>query len=249
MRLLALAVISRQDGRHVYWGSEAVSAQSPVFSNGAQPSADGLRGAQGQLTADHGLQFTFGPQPAQPPPPDITMPDWLASIFQAIGGFFNAIGPVFGWIFVAGLAAGLLAVLYFVFRETLRSRFPKLFKRKAMPPRPKAADWRPDAATARALLEEADRLAAAGDFAGAVRILLHKSIEEIEGRRPQLLRPAYTSREISGLDDLPPAARTTFGHIAEVVERSFFGGRDVDAAGFAECRRTYESFAFPGAWA
>jgi hypothetical protein len=236
-------------GGHVYWGSEALSAESPVFSNGAQPSSDALRGAQGQLTGDHGLQWTFGPQPAPPPQPDVHIPEWLDDIFKAIGGFFQAIGPAFYWIFIAGLVAGALAVLYFVFRESLHARFPKLFKRKPMPPRPKPADWRPDAATARALLEEADRLAAAGDYAGAVRLLLHKSVEEIEGRRPQLVRPAYTSREIGSLEDLPDAARATFSHIAAVVEHSFFGGRGVDAAGFAECRRTYEAFAFPGAWA
>jgi len=34
-----------------------------------------------------------------------------------------------------------------------------------------------------------------------------------------------------------------------VVEHSFFGGRAVDADGFKECRRAYEAFAFPGAWA
>jgi hypothetical protein len=226
-----------------------VSAQSPVFASGAQPSADGLRAAQAQMMGDSSLQFTFGPQPPPPPPPNLQLPDWLAAILRAIGGFFQALGPVFGWIFAAGLVVGLGAVLFFVFRETLRARFPKLFKKKPAPPRPKPADWRPDAVVARALLDEADRLAAAGDYVAAARLLLHKSIEEIEGRRPQLVRPAYTSREIGRLDDLPATARTTFMHIAEVVERSFFGGHPLDAGGFAECRRIYEAFAFPGAWA
>jgi hypothetical protein len=110
-------------------------------------------------------------------------------------------------------------------------------------------DWRPTEAAARALLEDADKLAAAGRYAEAARLLLHRSIEDIEGRRPKLVRPAFTAREIAELDDLPAAARATFSFIAGIVERSLFGGRDVDAAGFAECRQAYESFAFPGAWA
>jgi hypothetical protein len=37
--------------------------------------------------------------------------------------------------------------------------------------------------------------------------------------------------------------------IAGVVEKSFFGGQGLDADGFAACRKAYEAFAFPGAWA
>ena len=137
----------------------------------------------------------------------------------------------------------------FIVREFINARWPNLLKKKPARTKSAPADWRPTEAVARALLDEADKLAAAGRYAEAARLLLHRSIEEIEGRRPRLVRPALTSREISGLPDIPEAARTTFAAIAAVVERSFFGGRDVDAAGFAECRRTYEAFAFPGAWA
>ena len=219
-----------------------------MFTSGAAPSPDALRAAQAQMMADRSLQFTFGAQPPPPPPPAPTqLPDWLAAVLRWIGGVINFIAPLLGWIFLAGLALAVLAVLFFVFREAIMARWPKL---KPKPkPRQKVADWRPDAAVARALLEEADRLAAAGNYAEAVRLILHRSIEEIEGRRPRLVRPAYTSREIGRLDDVPATARSTFMAIAEVVERSFFGGRQVDAAGFAECRRTYEAFAFPGAWA
>jgi hypothetical protein len=221
-----------------------------VFTSGAAPSADALRAAHAQLTSDGSLQFTFTTQPPPPPPtPPAQLPDWLVAILKGIGGFFQALGPIFGWIFAAGLAVLVLAVLYFVFRESLQARFPKLFKKKPRPVKPKVADWRPDAAAARQLLDQADKLAATGDFAAAVRLILHRSVEDIEQHRPRLVRPAFTSREIGRLDELPASARPTFAAIAEVVERSFFGGRPVDAAGFAECRRTYEQFAFPGAWA
>ncbi len=165
-----------------------------------------------------------------------------------IGRFLIWVGQGLGWVFVAGLAIALLVVLVFIAREVIRARWPDLLKKKPAKPKPTSQDWRPTEAVARALLEEADKLAAAGNYAEAARLLLHRSIEEIEGRRPRLVRPALTSREISGLQDIPETARTTFAAIAAVVERSFFGGRDVDAAGFAECRRTYEAFAFPGAW-
>jgi hypothetical protein len=224
-----------------------LAAQPPVFAAGPAPSQEALRAAQDRLMRDPSLQFSFDTAP--PPPAETHLPHWLLAVLRAIGQFIAWIGQGLGWVFVAGLAIALLIVLAFIIREFINARWPNLLKQNRGRSKPALADWRPSEAVARALLEDADKLAADGRYAEAARLLLHRSIEEIEGRRPRLVRPALTSREISGLQDIPDAARTTFAAMAAVVERSFFGGRDVDAAGFAECRRTYEAFAFPGSWA
>jgi hypothetical protein len=224
-----------------------LAAQPPVFAAGPAPGREALRVAHDRLLLDRSLQFSFDQAPKPPPPAHL--PHWLEAILHGFFRFLGWIGQGLGWVFIGGLVLALAIVLFFIGREFLRTRWPDLFARKKRPARPAIVDWRPEAAAAKALLEEADRLAAAGNYAAAVRLILHRSIEEIEGRRPRLVRPALTSREIGRLDDIPEAARSTFSAIAAVVERSFFGGRDVDAAGFAECRRTYEQFAFPGAWA
>jgi hypothetical protein len=223
-----------------------LAAQPSVFAAGPAPSQEALRAAQVRLMRDPTLQFSFDKAP--PPPPQMHLPHWLEAVLRAIGDFLVWAGQGLGWVFIGGLVLALLIVLGFIVREIVRARWPDLFKKKPAKPKP-IVDWRPEAAVALALLDEADRLAAAGRYAEAARLILHRSIEEIEGRRPRLVRPALTSREIGRLDDIPETARTTFTAIAAVVERSLFGGRDVDAAGFAECRRTYEAFAFPGAWA
>jgi hypothetical protein len=62
------------------------------------------------------------------------------------------------------------------------------------------------------------------------------------------VRPALTSRDIARLDAMPGEARTAFGRIAEAVERSFFGGRAVDADVFGRCRADYQAFAFSEGW-
>jgi hypothetical protein len=222
-----------------------LAAQPAVFASGSPPPPAALRDAQAQLLRDPTLQFHFdlaaAPQPTH-------LPVWLQVVGRFLGALFKLIGPVLGWVFVGGLVVALLAVLFFIGREILRSRWPDRFKRRKPKP-PKPVDWRPDAAVARALLADADKLASGGDYAGAVRLLLHRSIEEIDGRRPRLVKPAFTAREIGRLGDIPEAARATFVAIAGVVEHSFFGGRPIDADGFAACRRAYEAFAFPGAWA
>jgi len=221
----------------------ALAAQQGVFA-GPPPSPQALRAAQAQLLRDPSLQFGFGKAQL---PPRTELPGWLKAIFQAIGDVLNAIAPFLGWIFIGGLAAALAVVLFFILREFARTRWPDLFKKKRRAAKPAA--WRPDAVVARALLEEADKLAAAGRYAEAVRLILHRSIEEIEGRRPRLVKPAYTAREIGRLTDIPENARSVFVGIAGVVEKSFFGGQGLDADGFAACRKAYETFAFPGAWA
>lgn len=221
----------------------ALAAQSAVFA-GPAPSREALRAAQQQLMADPSLQFSFGKAAL---PPVTHLPHWLEAFLNAIAKVLSAIAPVLGWIFIGGLVLALATVLFFLLREFVRTRWPDTFKRKA--PAAKPAPWRPEAAVARALLDEADKLAAEGRYGEAVRLILHRSIEEIEGRRPRLVRPAFTSREIGRLPDIPDNARATFVGIAGVVEKSFFGGEGLDAHGFAACRRAYEAFAFPGAWA
>ncbi len=210
-------------------------------SAGAAQAAGGidrLAAAHQRLLADKSLQFDFDAIPRDPPP------TWLLSLGELIQALF----PVLKLLFWAGLALAVGFILFFIAREILGLRLPGM-KRKAKPERPEAIDWRPAAPKARALLQDADRLAAQGLFAEAAHLLLFRSIADIEGRRPDLVKPALTSRDIAELKELPSSARPTFAVIARAVERSLFGGRPLDAEGFAECRRAYESFAFPGTWA
>lgn len=110
------------------------------------------------------------------------------------------------------------------------------------------AEWAPDAAPARAWLEEADALAREGRFAEAVRHLLFRSIEDLARRRPRLVRPALTSRELALAPALPAQARALFSRIAAAVERSLFGGREVDAEEWREARAAYADLVLPGTW-
>lgn len=110
------------------------------------------------------------------------------------------------------------------------------------------AKWRPEERAARALLAEADAMAAAGRYDEAARLLLHRSLEDIAARRPRLLRPALTSREIARVPALPELVRSAFAAMAAPVERSLFGGRTLTRDAWEEARAAYGEFALPGAW-
>jgi hypothetical protein len=186
----------------------------------------------------HRSDLQFDLSAVQPPAPP---PNWLKPLLD----FLASLAPIFPYIFWGGLIIGGLAILYFILRELVGLRLPR-FRRKPKAA-PAEAEWRPSEARARTLLEEADRLAAAGRYDEATHLILFRSIEDIDGRWPNLVRPALTSRDIAAHRGLPDLARQTFGDIARVVERSFFGGARLAAEDFAYCRGAYEAFALPGA--
>jgi hypothetical protein len=201
-------------------------------TDGAGLGADALARAHAALLRQSDLQFDLAPYQAPTPPA------WLKPLAQ----FLSAIAPVFPYIFWTGLIVGGLAILFFVLREVIGMRLPK-FGRRAKPLA--EAEWRPSAARARTLLEDADRLAAQGRFGEAAHLILFRSIEDIDAGWPNLVRPSLTSRDIAAHQGLPEPARRTFGDIARVVERSVFGGAALAAADFVFCRRAYERFALP----
>jgi len=202
----------------------------------AAASEASFASAHRALAADKAFQFEM--KGIEPPPPP---PGWLQPLFE----FLQAMGPLFKIIFWLGLAAIVIAVLWFIAREIIRIRLPEKTDKLNI----RDDGWRPAPAAALALLSDADALAAEGRFAEAVHLLLLRSINDIDGRLPNTVRPALTARDIAALSRLPAAARPAFDRIARVVESSLFGGRPVDRAAYADCRADYEAFAFPQAWA
>ena len=186
------------------------------------------------LLQTHGLQLDFKAAP-QPPEP----PGWLVDLLRGLA----QMGPVFRFVFWGGLALAVLMIGVFIYREVVASRFKAAEKTTAQ------ADWRPEPEQARALLEAADRLAAEGKFAEAIHLLLFRSIDDLAGRRPGVVRPALTSRDIAELPQLPENARGAFASIARRVEMSFFGGRGAGPEDFGGARGVYEAFAFSEDWA
>lgn len=188
-----------------------------------------------ELVAREDLQFDFPPYAPEEPPA------WADALVR----FFEAIAPLLKFVFWAGLIVGGLLIAYFAAREVQATWTRRKKAREALRP----ADWAPEPQKAKALLEDADLLAAQGRFDEAVHLLLFRSIDDLAGRRPEAVRPALTSRDIARIEAMPAPARSAFERIAEVVERSFFGGRPVGQGEFSECRKAYEAFAFAEGWA
>jgi len=167
-------------------------------------------------------------------------PQWV----QPLAEFLRAIAPFLGYVFWGGVAIIVLVILYALFSEIRRRMPARAEKTKTLAP--PAPDYRPAVVRARALLEEADRLASEGRYGEAARVLLHRSVEDFESVLKIAIGPALTSREIARLDRLSPQGHATFSGIALAVERSLFGGQALTASQYGECRDAYAAFALHG---
>jgi hypothetical protein len=218
-----------------------------------------LAAAHDALKADSSIQFSLQPAPPPPEPPKWLrdMAQWLSDVFAPVGRFFQWIGSfmpdapyarILLWTVLAAAALGFSILVYRRIREgewRLRRRRPQ----SGVPVEETDEEgWAPEDAPARSWLREADALAAQGRFAEAVHHLLFRSIEDIARRRPRLVRPALTSRELAAAEALPPPARSLFARIAGLVERSLFGGRPVEASDWTAARTAYADLVLPGTW-
>jgi hypothetical protein len=200
---------------------------------GSAADAEKFERLHRDLLADPSLQFQF--ERAEAPP---ELPDWLRQLAKLI----EFLAPFLNIIFWAGVALVVGAIIYVIVREVLR-RLPQSADEATAEEAIPVPEYRPAAARAHALLEEADRLAAEGRFGEAVRVLLHRSIEDMEKVFPTAIMPSMTSREISTIEHLSARGRSTFTKIAQAVERSLFAGRPLTADTYTDCRHAYESFA------
>jgi hypothetical protein len=228
-------------------------------ANHAAEAADGLAAAHAALKADPSIQFSLQAVPPPPEPPRWLrdLGEWLSDLFGPVGRFLQWIGSfmpdapyarLFLWtvLVVAALALG-----WAVYQRIRYGEWRLRRRRSAVPAEPGGEEeepWSPEAAPARSWLREADALAAEGRFAEAVHHLLFRSVEDIGRRRPRLVRPALTSRELAAAEVLPPAAQSLFSRIAGLVERSLFGGRPVEAGDWTAARAAYADLVLPGTW-
>jgi len=217
-----------------------------MASQTATEALDKLGAAHDALLRQHDLQFQL--IVAKPPPKP---PDWLLKLLKplndALSAGAKALGPVAPYIFWAGVAIGAGFILFLIGQRLFAVK--RGLTMGGLKLTGGAEPWRPAPEQARALLEEADRLAAEGRFVEAAHLILLRSIQDIQARRPRAVAISLTSRDIARLEALPPPARVLFSGIAEAVEISLFGGRALDREGYARCRDAYSSFVDAGAWA
>lgn len=209
---------------------EAASAAAP-------PDPARVAEAHRAILADKSIQFDLPMRHIEAR----EAPEWLKALGRAIARFVAWVGD--GWTVIGWIAAAVVvAVLLFALVPGLREWVLSL-ARRGRGVAPEAPHWAPTEGQARALLEEADALAAGGRYDEAVHLILFRSIDDIAAWRGELVRPSSTSRDIARAEGLPGEARGVFARIVAAVERSWFGGRALEAGDWEAARADYARFA------
>jgi hypothetical protein len=231
-----------------------ISVPGQAAAAKAQPFEQAWRA----LRDDPSIQFSLMRAKPRPKPPE-----WIEQLGKWVEWALAPVGRFFGWVFSflpdAAWARILLTILFaagalliaWLLVTRLREhgwRWPWYRRQPIDPDEAANLEWRPDAAPARAWLEEADALAAEGRFAEALHCLLLRSVHDMARRRPQVVRPALTARELASSPLLPERARGLFSRLAAEVERSLFGRRPVAAPEWADARAAYSEYALAGTW-
>ena len=213
-----------------------VSAAGGIIAGSEAAARDSA--AWTALRGDNSIQFA----PVAPPPPQVT-PEWLLAVGRFLERLLRPLGELMGmdwrWLMWTLLALAGAGALWLGWTLALAPLLARRRLERAEDP----AEWTPDRDAALALLEDADRLAAAGHYGEAAHLLLRRSIGQIGEARPGWLSPASTSREIGVLHGLPERARQAFVAIAQVVERSLFALRGADESDWRRAREAYAEFA------
>ncbi len=108
--------------------------------------------------------------------------------------------------------------------------------RPRAPGQPTISDSAPPGGRPVAGLAEADARAAAGDLAGAVRILLLAAIEVLGHRFGAATVPSLTAREVLRQMAVPEAPRQNLGVLVAAEESSRFAEQPPDVAAWQACR-------------
>lgn len=236
----------------------------------ADEAARQIDGAYSQLRGDNSIQFDLPPAGAnggQPFPPNNGMGPSTApspvihrvpvdpssappnrpssDLSITSSGGVEGLMHVFLWVAAAVALAIILYWVFAYFRDRSGGEAESRRKKRAGA---EPATWRPEETQAAQLLDEADVLAGQGRYDEAARLLLHRSIGEIDAHRPDLVRPALTSRDIAGHPALPRGPAAAFARIAALVERSLFARRPLGADDWQDCRTAYREFAFAEGW-
>jgi hypothetical protein len=210
-----------------------------VGTQGAAASTAGSDAARDWEAVRAASDIQFAPvKPVAPPtPPDwlLAFGQWLERLLGPLGKWFGISWPVFEKILIGLAVVAVLVLLWAIVKP--------LIARLRQPGALTEPEWAPDHAEALLLLEDADRLAAAGKFDEATHLLLKRSVSQIATARPDWLNPASTAREIAEILSLPAQARAAFATIAGRVESSRYALRPLGAGDWDVARKAYADFA------
>lgn len=207
---------------------------------------EALSEAHDAMRSDPGFQFELPDvEPLVPVDQADQSAGALNGLFRGIFDFFVFIGPFLQFVFIFLLIALVIYVLWSIFKG-IQSRQRQIADGRNVDQADllKSVDVRPDAVFAEGLLARADELAAQGQYAEALRLLLRHSFSELQNRVREKIGVSFTAREIGRMGSMPDVSRSALGELILQVELSAFAQQPVDKSNYEYARQQYQIFAF-----
>jgi hypothetical protein len=150
-----------------------------------------------------------------------------------------AVFSLIQWALVAGVVIAILALLAVVFREPLESRVrPASVSRAGPVLEPPAPPADP-----RELLARADRLAAAGQYAEAMHLVLLAAMATLGRGITQKSKDSLTSWEMLRTVALGQPALSALRDLVYRAERAWFGRAPAGPEDYRQARASFDAFA------
>lgn len=207
---------------------------------------EALSEAHDAMRSDPGFQFELPDvEPLVPVDQGDQSAGVLNGLFRGIFDFFVFIGPFLQFVFIFLLIALVIYVLWSIFKG-IQSRQRQIADGRddEQADLLKSVDVRPDAVFAEGLLARADELAAQGQYAEALRLLLRHSFSELQNRVREKIGVSFTAREIGRMGSMPDVSRGALNELILQVELSAFAQQPVDKSNYEYARQQYQIFAF-----
>ena len=204
---------------------------------GADIAADAARRIAADILEDDRYQTTLPANVTKPAAADTTtkLID-LRPVVETLRPVLKAL------IWVIMIAAAVL-LLFFLSRELFAAYGGQLLWRQSGDDGEPLGTNEPAGSREEATLADADLLARDGEFAGAMRVLLFRSLEDLRQRIDEIRFPFLTSRELVNTSPLSEPARAALATIVSAEELSHFGGQASTGEIYATCRQNYLAYA------
>jgi hypothetical protein len=164
--------------------------------------------------------------------------DRVAAVLRWIGLLLD--GPA-GWVIAAAVLAAAIALVVVVLRRRAREPGPAQVAVDGLEPPEPPLEPAPEVATAAELASLADRLAAEGRYAEAIRERLRAVVRSLADRGLIEERPARTAAEIAAsARTTVPAADAALTALTTLFSDVWYGGRTAGVAQDAAARRLAE---------
>jgi hypothetical protein len=204
-----------------------------LLGSAALPPAESIRDKAAEVVSREYYEIEVAP-PSSGPPLLFVIIEWLLTPFIWLFEALEGMPDFLRWIIVVGLALLCLGlIIHIIYSFVVAIRGPSRRSRAAFK-LGESRDVPPED-----LECEAERARSAGDYIGAIRLLLRAALRRIEVAEDRKFRPGLTNRELLRRYRSSPIF-PALERMIETIDLKWYGGQTCLAQDYVACQAEHE---------